>query len=354
MPTIRPHDLRHFAEQVISAKGSDADESQVVADSLVEADLTGHPGHGVSRLPRYSSQVDKGQIKTNQKPTCTSGHHVLRRYDAHFGFGQSALDAITREMMALGEAQGLSLAFVQNCNHVGRLAYYTEAVARSGMCALMLCNVNGKPRVSTFGGIEPRLGTNPLALAVPWRRGVFSFDSSTSSVVEGITHVQHLNGVAMPPGMLIDANGNPTCDPGVVYSTPPGSILPLGLADNLFKGAGLAMAIDVFAGLLSGSGFPSPNAPLGRNGIMLLVFNANHLLPQRELDAQLDAYAAWIKSARRASGVEEILLPGEPEKRAKSLAEKAGITLDDGTYSDLLKLQSDVGMQGTLERLVTG
>jgi LDH2 family malate/lactate/ureidoglycolate dehydrogenase len=143
---------------------------------------------------------------------------------------------------------GVGAVVLQESPHVGRLADYVELIARTGRVGMAV--VNAWVRVAPFGGRDRRLGTDPIAFAIP-RAGTqrpIVVDFATSVLAEGKLKVALADGAAVTPGAIIDADGNPTEDPADFYAG--GSLL----SAQGHKGYGLAVAIEALGGALSGMG----------------------------------------------------------------------------------------------------
>src|SRR5262249_23401138 len=217
---------------------------------------------------------------------------------------------------------------------------YAELVARQG-CAFV-CTVNGHGvgrGVAPPGGIESRIGTNPLCLGAPTASDPVILDIGTSVVAEGKVRVALNKGVPVPEGWLLDGQGRPTTDPGALYRQPYGSILPLGGAQSGYKGFGLGLLLDVFAGGLSGGQCSHPDTPLRPgNAVFVLVLDVDQFAGREHFLHEVKRLCEAVRSCPRAPGVSEITLPGDPERRERARREASGIPLDDGTWSQLLAL----------------
>jgi uncharacterized oxidoreductase len=230
------------------------------------------------------------------------------------------------------------VAFIRNCNHIGRLGAYTHEAAKAGMIAMMAVNAPGPGGVAPFGGIERRLGTNPISIAAPAGDDALVLDMTTSATAEGKLRVSKQKGELIPEGLIIDGYGNPSNDPNAYYNKPFGSILPLGGALMGHKGFGLSVMIDVLCGMLSGSGVCRDDLPRGANGVWLQLLRVEQFLPRAEYDRWMDRYIASIKGCPRAPGVEEILLPGEIEQRRRVQRLKSGVDIPAETWRQIQEL----------------
>src|SRR5690606_35245250 len=140
---------------------------------------------------------------------------------------------------------------------------------------------------------------------------------TSSASAEGKLRVAFQKGELVPEGWIIDAAGNPTTNPADFYAEPGGAVLPLG-GPLGFKGFGLSVMIDVFGGILSGSGVCREDLPRGANGVWMYFLDIEQFIPRSEYDALIEKYVAYIKSSRRAPGVDEILMAGEIELRRQA------------------------------------
>jgi len=167
---------------------------------------------------------------------------------------------------------------------------------------------------------------------------------TTSATAGGKLRVSYQKGEQVPEGLIIDSQGNSTTNPGVFYNAPVGSILPLGGPMMGHKGFGLSVMIDVFCGILSGSGIARTDLPRGANGVWLSLISIEHFLPKDEYDQWMTKYAGYIKSSKTAPGVKEILLPGEIEERRCAERNASGVSIPDETWRQIHELATKLGV----------
>ena len=189
--------------------GSDAEETEEVADHLVRANLAGHDSHGVGMLPAYVRLLQDGLLVPNQTPHTVLDAGALLVIDARRGFGQRmTADAVRR---AIGRAQelGACVLALRNASHVGRIGTYGELAARAGCAFTAFVNVaDGRDVQAPWACAEPRLGTNPFCAAVPGPDGPsLLLDMATTTIAAGKARVAYNKGVPVPDDCLIDADG---------------------------------------------------------------------------------------------------------------------------------------------------
>jgi uncharacterized oxidoreductase len=301
------------------------------------------------RLVQYVEFIRDGYARPG------AAHEVIKEgpgylvLDGHFNFGQVTTRVALQMGLKKAKEQGTATVLIRNCNHIGRLGAYTHEAAKAGMVALMAVNAPGPGGVAPFGGIERRLGTNPLSIAAPAGDDALVLDMTTSATAEGKLRVSKQKGEMIAEGLIIDGNGNPSCDPNAYYDKPFGSILPLGGALMGHKGFGLSVMIDVLCGMLSGSGVCREDLPRGANGVWLQLLQVERFLPRSEYDAWMACYISSIKGCRRLPGVEEILLPGEIEQRRRTQRALSGVEIPAETWRQLRELASSLNVEAELD-----
>ncbi len=328
-----------FAESIFRAGAVPAEEAKIVAGSLVDANLCGHDSHGVIRIPQYLEAIGDGRLRPGAAFRVVKETAAVLVVDGGFGLGQVQAQRLVQRLVPRAQALGLAAGTLQNCGHIGRLGEYAEAAARERMALIGTVNGHGFGRqVAPPGGIDGRIGTNPLCMGVPTSGDPIVLDIGTSVCAEGKVRVAYNKGQQVPPGWLLDARGQPTTDPGVIYRDPPGSILPLG-GPQAYKGFGIGLLLDMLAGGLSGAPCSRPGLPSRVcNAVLFILIDIGQFAGREHFLKEVGDLSEAVRSCPRAEGVQDILLPGDPERREKARRQKNGIPLDDGTWGQLVKV----------------
>ncbi|WP_197441890.1 Ldh family oxidoreductase [Thalassoglobus polymorphus] len=347
MPVLNQSQLFELANRILCGAGIPPEDAKIVAQELSDANIVGHDSHGVMRLMQYIDFVRDGHVKPNGEFEIVKQGGAFAIIDGHFNFGQ----VTARKGLALGieiaRTAGTATVMMRNCNHIGRLGAYTHDAAEEGFAAMMSVNAPGPGGVAPFGGMERRLGTNPISMSAPSLNGHLVLDMTTSATAEGKLRVAKQSGQSVPEGMIIDGHGNPSTDPNAYYDKPFGSILPLGGPLLGHKGSGLSVMVDVFCGMLSGSGVCRTDLPRGANGVWLYLIDVEQFLSQDEYDQWMSQYVSHIKDCPRLPGVDEILLPGEIEERRKVERQANGVNIPDETWRQLKELAATLNVSLT-------
>ena len=226
-----------------------AGDAAILARHLVEADLAGHPSHGIGLWPLYLDAAATGALDATAvlRPAANLG--ALLVFDANHGPGQIMAHHAVETAIHRAHAQGHCVLALRDAHHVGRIGTYAEQCAAQGIVSIHLVNVPTSAIVAPWGGPFGRLGTNPFCAGFPVAGGEpVIVDLATSRWAGGKVRVAMDNGETLPDGILLDEAGEPTNDPGKLWSEPRGALLPMGE----HKGYALALAIELLAGALVG------------------------------------------------------------------------------------------------------
>lgn len=329
MLTIPSTELTQLAQEIIQSLGTPLEQAQVVATSLVEANLVGHDSHGVLRLVPYAAYVQQRLIRPAAQPVITTRRKAVVQVDGRWSWGQLGAQLATRSAIAQAQETGLGSATLDRCAHVGRMGEYVAMIAAEDMIGMAICN--HQPAVAPFGGRERRMGTNPIAWGIPRGPGLepILVDFATASVAEGKLKVARSKGEQVAPGLIIDREGRATQNPEDFYKG--GALLPFGG----HKGYGLSLVVELLSGILSGAGPSILPTFQGANGTMILAMEIEAFVSLATFYQQVNDFCAQIKSSLPADGFDEIMLPGEPEIRARAERQANGIPIPESVWADL-------------------
>ena len=354
---IRAEALQRIAQAILAAAGSSADEAGKVAHKLVGANLAGHDSHGVIRVPQYVEQVAAGEIVPNQSVAVVSETAVVTVLDGRGGYGQIVGEQAVQAAIDKAQAHGIALSALRDSAHLGRLGDWAEMAAAAGMASLHFVNATGIPlRVVPHGGRDGRGTTNPIAIGIPVAGGApVVLDFATAAIAEGKVRVARNKGVRVPPDCLLDADGRPTTDPNELYADPPGNLVPFGGAVSGHKGGALWLMVDLLAGAFTGGGcsrLPEGPARFTSNMLSLVIAPAVYT-GTPALAAEIRRYLEFVKSSRPRAADGAVMLPGEPEQRARAERRANGVPIDATTWAQIIAAGERQGLaRAALEALV--
>jgi hydroxycarboxylate dehydrogenase B len=347
LATFHPDQLRRYVVATCQALGSEATEATLVADQLVGANLAGHDSHGVGMLPTYVEAVRGGRLKVNHHATVARDSGSVLVVEGNRAFGQVAGFEATNLAIERARDTGVALMGLRNSFHIGRIGHWGEQCMRAGMVSIHFVNVAGhEPLVAPYGGAEARFGTNPVCIAIPGRDGqpAALLDMATSVIAMGKARVAKLKGEPVPDGTLLDGDGKVTRDPRGMFRRPrEGALIAFG--DH--KGSGLAIMCELLGAALVGGLTLAPKWERDGsaiNSMLSIVINPDSLTSREGLAEEAGAFLDYLRSSALRDGFDEVLVPGEPEQRARQ-ARAAAVPVDDGTLGELRTAGEKAGLR---------
>lgn len=324
--------MKHFAaSELISLTGRalvalDVPEPDavIVAESLVEAELEGQPGHGLARLAFMLDRLRQGLINPRPAFRVSGDRPGAAALDADNALGPVAGVHAMKLAVELARTAGVGLVAVRRSNHLGALAYYLREACQAGLVGLAFTNT--PPAMAPPGTTTPYLGTNPIAAGFPTSTEPVIVDMATSQVARGHILRAARMGEPIPEGWAVDAEGQPTTDPEAAIG---GGLLPMGGA----KGFALALLVEILSGVLSGAAVGPEVA--GTFAASSRESNVGHCFVAIDPDALGPGFVKRMDSltadVRRLGGH----VPGDRRhtERARRLIE--GVDLPEALISDL-------------------
>jgi ureidoglycolate dehydrogenase (NAD+) len=327
-------ELSRLATGALAGLGLAAPDAEEVARILVMGDLFGHGTHGVGRLESYGERIERGAIDPRATIRVESAAPAIAKVDGAGAIGplvgMRALDAA----MERAREFGIGVALVRNGNHFGAVAPYSYLAAARGFASII--GSNASVTIAPTGGREERVGNNPLGLGVPRPGGrPVILDMAMSVVARGKIRAALKRGESIPATWATDREGVPTTDPRAALA---GFLLPFGG----YKGYGLALMVDLFAGLLSGAAYlthvnswlDQPDEP-GNLGHFFILIDTTRLGSPEWLAARVADFASIVHGTPPADPAHPVLMPGEKEMDNLERHRREGIEIDPALRAKL-------------------
>ncbi len=339
------HRLKAIAVSLLKAAGVPETDAELVADSLVEANLRGVDSHGVLNLGIYVERIRLGLVELHPTFPLLGGGSGTALIDGQNSLGQVAAMRAMELAVTKAREAGMALVGVRNTNHCGMLAYFTSRAVREGMVGFASCNA---PVVmAPWGGKERLLGNNPICVAIPaGSQQPIVLDMANSVAAKGKVYAAQSRGERIPEGWALDRNGQPTTDASAALDG--GSLLPLGGP----KGSGLALVMDVLAGVMTGSGFSREVGSLHRQltrgmkvGLLMGALNVESLVPLSSFRQLVDSYVQQVKGSQPAPGFARVHLPGELELESRARRSAEGIPIPQKVWEELETTARELGVE---------
>jgi LDH2 family malate/lactate/ureidoglycolate dehydrogenase len=331
--------LNDFCIEVLTKAGVKPEEAEIISETLLFAELRNIKSHGIVRLPTYVKRLENAAVNQNAEMRFLENKAAaVSVLDADNGMGQVAGYKAMKAAIDIARIYGIGLVAVKNSNHFGVASYFSMLASKDDMIGLVMTNAS--PAIAPFGTKTPLLGTNPLTVAVPAKKGKpIVLDMSMSTVARGKIRMAALQNKEMPLDWGLDKDGNPTSDPSEALL---GSLVPIGGV----KGSGLSLIIDLLTGALTGTSslgevknITDMSGP-SKTSHLFIAINIGAFMDIDEYKERVDDAISKIKSLP-PKGDNEIFMAGEIEQNImeKRLAE--GIPVDIEVVAELNKLALD-------------
>lgn len=324
---IRSDDLTELTINMLTASGLPPEDARTVAECLVEADLRGVETHGVVRLVHYINRIKLGLINPCPKLRLTQVTPVAQHMDADDAFGFVASRRAMDEAIQMARTYGVGLVSVRGSTHFGMAASYVLQAVEAGFMSMVFTNASAS--MPPWGGRDPILGTSPFAAGAPaGSQPPFVLDMSVAVAARGKIRLAALRGENVPEGWGLDKEGRQTTDPNAILDN--GVVLPVGGP----KGSAIAMMMDIFGGVFSGSKFggdvPNHTTDFENKqdvGHFFMAIKPGLFIGEEAFRARMDELVRRIKASRLVEGASEILISGEPEAKLQERRRAEGIAL---------------------------
>ena len=284
------------------------DHANISAEALINAELVGAYGHGLSRLKMYCDRISKKVINPKPKIKIKKISQSISHIDANNSIGFVAADIAIKTAIKNAKKTGIGLVAVKNSGHYGLSGYYAEQAVRKNLIAMIY--TNAPPAIAPFGAIKALFGTNPICFGAPTNSKVpFILDSSVSKINRGKIRVASRDGKNIPKGVALDKFGEPTINAKKALA---GVQLPIAG----FKGSGLAWMVDVLSGVFTGSNHggevkdPFDDFTGPQNvGHLFIVMKSNLFV--KNFKERFQENIKRIKKLPKFKGIKNIMYPGE-------------------------------------------
>lgn len=340
---VEPTALVRFGTEVLTRLGVPRGDAELVSDSLVTADLWGHPSHGMLRLPWYAARLRSGVMQAVTEPVYVVDSGAVAVLDGRDGVGQVVTDRACTDAVDRAQTHGVGVVAVRDSNHFGTAAYWTRRIAEAGCVGIL--TTNGSPAMAPWGGTAKTVGANPWSIATPGgTHPPVVLDIANTAVARGKIYAAAQRDEPIPGTWALDEHGRPTTDPHVAVA---GILAPMGG----HKGYAISFLMDVLSGVLTGSGYATdvagPYVPDRRSrcGHLVLALRVDALIPAEEFGARIDDLIATTKGVPLATGATEVFYPGEIEARNEASGRSTGVLLPDRTVADLRDLGGSCGVE---------
>jgi ureidoglycolate dehydrogenase (NAD+) len=338
---VSDRELLRFATAVFSTTGMSASDATTVAEVLVWANERGVDSHGVMRIPIYLKEIENGKYKPTAQPRLRELLPATFMLDCDRAPGPVCMMRAAAHAIEVADKFGVAVGLLSDPHHLGAIGRYAQWVAERGYAAIVI--LAGLPFMAYHGAKVASIGTSPIAIGIPGPLpddAPLLLDMSTSITSSGRIRQAAAEGKTIPEGVAIDAEGEPTTDPGRAAA-----VLPLGGS----KGAGLSLMFECLTGILAGTpiiatlgGMSGAKAPI--QNAMIIVFNIANFRSLADYRRDIQQLEQVVKALPRREGFSELLIPGERGDREAELRRRTGIPLPRKLWTEFEKLAYELGV----------
>ena len=317
---MKHQQLRKIIKDIFVKRGMSDAHALISANALINAELVGAYGHGLSRLKMYCDRINKKVINPKPKIKFKRISSSITHIDANNSIGFVAADIAIKKAIENASKTGIGLVAVKNSGHYGLSGYYAEQAVKKNLITMIY--TNAPPAVAPHGALKSLFGTNPICFGSPTGSKIpFILDTSISKINRGKIRVAARNNQKIPEGVALDKFGKPTTDAKKALQ---GVQLPIAG----FRGSGLAWMVDILSGVLTGGNhggkvkdpFDDFSGPQNI-GHLFITFKTNLFV--NNYNIRIKDNIKKIKRLPKLKGVKEIMYPGQNKyKRMKNNIKK--------------------------------
>ena len=334
---LKTEKLRKDIFKIFRKFGLSNNHALISTNALINAELVGAYGHGLSRLKMYCDRISKKVINPKPKIKIKNISQSISHVNADNGIGFVAADIAIKKSIQNAKKTGIGLVAVKNSGHYGLSGYYAEQAVKKNLICMIY--TNAPPAIAPHGALKSLFGTNPICFGAPTGSEVpFILDTSISMINRGKIRFAAKNNQKIPQGVALDKFGNTTTDPEKALQ---GVQLPIAG----FRGSGLAWMVDILSGVLTGGNhagrvkdpFDDFSGPQNI-GHLFITFKTNLFV--KNYSNRIKDNIKKVKRLPKIKGVKEIVYPGQNKYKRFKMNSKKEIKITKTVKKDLELLKN--------------
>jgi 3-dehydro-L-gulonate 2-dehydrogenase len=326
-------ELQKTLKEVLVQFGFPDERADQCAHLFAKTDLDGVRSHGINRFPVFLKYIEKGYVNPHMEPFLESSIGVFERWDGQLGPGNLNANFAMSRALEISESFGIGCVALRQTNHWMRGGNFGWQAIESGKIGI--CFTNTKANMPAWGGSEPKLGNNPLIVAIPRKKGPIVLDMAMSQFAYGKLSNYARAGKNTPYEAGFDTDGNLTKDPNVIIEN------EMALPAGMWKGAGLSLVLDLLASILSGG---DSTHEVDKSGVekglsqVFLALDPKKLELEEWAETKAESIIQDLKSSQVFEG-KEVFYPGENVLRNRQMNLDSGIPVNQEVWNEILKFK---------------
>ncbi len=336
--------LEQLIERLFRQEGASEEVAGTVAKVLTEGDLLGHHTHGVKLAQGYLKDIRSGHAKVDaaslriiqQSPAATL-------YDADYLLGPYAVNQALDFTIAAAKTLGVGVANIRRSHHIACLAAYLKPATDQGLVPIVLTSDPAVASVAPYGGLDPVYTPNPLAIGIPTSGDPILIDVSMSTITNGLVNKTRQTGGQLDHAVIQANDGNLTRDPEAFFTSPPGSILPLGGLEFGHKGFGLGIMVEALTAGLGGFGRRDGVSQWGA-AVCVLTLDPKFFGGMDAFRAEMDHFVQRCLDSRPREAGRPVRMPGHAGIARRSQYLEGGIPLPEDVLQSVRSAAKEGGL----------
>jgi len=324
--------LKKEIVKIFKKFGLSNNHALISSNAIINAELVGAYGHGLSRLRMYCNRISKNLINPKPKFKIKKISQSISHLDADNSIGFVAADIAIKKSIQNAKKTGIGLVAVKKSGHYGLSGYYAEQAVKKNLVTMIY--TSAPPAIAPYGALKSLFGTNPICFGTPTGSKIpFILDTSISMINRGKIRVAARNNKKIPEGVALDKFGKPTTDAKKALH---GVQLPIAS----FRGSGLAWMVDILSGVLTGANHagrvkdPFDDFTGPQNiGHLFITFKTNLFV--NNYNTRIKDNIRRVKKLPKIKGIKEIMYPGQNKYKRFKMNLKKEIKLSATIKKDL-------------------
>ena len=324
-----------LVKEILTKLGINEEQSNIVSDVVLDADLKGFTSHGIGRFPQYIKSIESNNIQLQGDIEVVKETESVGIINGNSLFGQVVAYKAMELAIKKAKKTGIGAVGTHNGNHFGATGFYSDLAIKNGLIGIVIANT--EPAIAPLGGTKALIGTNPIAIGIPSDTYIAT-DMATSASARGKLLEAKRKGEEIPPNIALDSEGNPTTDPNEALK---GSILAFGS----HKGYALAFMIELLTGPLVGAacgeevtGTANPDVNCTK-GDLFVAIDPEQFVGREAFKKQTEGFIEEV----RANG--NGFVPGDIEVKRINDNKINGLTMDETLYEQLKEICEELDIE---------
>lgn len=332
-------EMRDVIERALRNGGADEKQAKLMSEVYATSSLKGVYSHGLNRVARLISFVDRGYVDPKGKMELIAEKGAVKNYDGNLGFGILNAMQAAKEAAKLAKEFGIGMVSVRNTTHWMRGGSYAEMIADEGLIGMAWTNVESVMPV--WGSDEASIGNNPIGIAIPSEDGPVLLDMACALYSYGKLQTTRLLGEQLPYPGGYNKDNELTTDPAEIEET--SRVLPIGY----WKGSGLAIALDLMAALLANgkAGVHMDQEDRGNCtscSQIFIAFDPSPIISKEDYEKTVADVKNHVHSASPIDPKRPPSYPGEGMVKREQENREKGIPVDEQIWNEVKRLAGDL------------